>query len=290
MVKNGLKLGLVTLASGLGLGGLVPTIAHADSKTVTIGIVGSSDKPVWDSVAKTAKEKYGLTLKVKVFTDYIQPNQAVANGSIDLNSFQTLNYFNVQNKNLGNKLTTIGKTNVNPIKLYSKKLTKLSQLKKGATIAIPNDATNEERALDVLQDAKLIKYDHKVASPTVKDITSNPKHLQIKELASDQTAGSLKSVDAAVVNTGFAIDAKLTAIDAKLTAIDAKLTAKEALFTEPMNKKETGYVNYIVAQKKDANKKEYKEVVKAYQTKQTKKVIKNLYGTMTIPAWDLKFK
>ena len=276
MVKNGLKLGLVTLASGLGLGGLVPTIAHADSKTVTIGIVGSSDKPVWDSVAKTAKEKYGLTLKVKVFTDYIQPNQAVANGSIDLNSFQTLNYFNVQNKNLGNKLTTIGKTYVTPIKVYSKKVSKLSDLKKGATITIPNDPSNEKRALDALEDAKLIKYNHKVSSPTVNDITSNPKDFNVKELNSDQTAGSLASAQAAVVNTNY--------------ALDAKLPEKDVLFTEPVNKANAGYINYIVAKKSDANKKVYKEVVKAYQTDTTKKQMKKLYGKSELPAWDIKLK
>ncbi len=237
----------------------------ASKKTVTVGVVGDSDRQLWEYVVKDAKKKYGITIKLKEFTDYVQPNKAVADGSLDLNSFQTLNYFKTQNPEYKNKLATIGKTYITPIKLYSKTLTSLKDIKKGATIAIPNDASNEKRALDLLVSAKLIKYDTSKKTPTAKDITKNKKNLKIKEVESAQAAAALKSVDAAVVNTNY--------------ALDAKLTDKETLFTEPVNKKAAGYINYIVALKKDKNKKIYKQVVKAYQTDKTKKHIKALYGT-----------
>lgn len=248
----------------------------ASKKTVTVGVVGDSDRQLWEYVVKDAKKKYGITIKLKEFTDYVQPNKAVADGSLDLNSFQTLNYFKTQNPEYKNKLATIGKTYITPIKLYSKTLTSLKDIKKGATIAIPNDASNEKRALDLLVSAKLIKYDTSKKTPTAKDITKNKNNLKIKEVESAQAAAALKSVDAAVVNTNY--------------ALDAKLTDKETLFTEPVNKKAAGYINYIVALKKDKNKKIYKQVVKAYQTDKTKKHIKALYGTAEKAAWDIKLK
>ncbi len=248
----------------------------ASKKTVTVGVVGDSDRQLWEYVVKDAKKKYGITIKLKEFTDYVQPNKAVADGSLDLNSFQTLNYFKTQNPEYKNKLATIGKTYITPIKLYSKTLTSLKDIKKGATIAIPNDASNEKRALDLLVSAKLIKYDTSKKTPTAKDITKNKKNLKIKEVESAQAAAALKSVDAAVVNTNY--------------ALDAKLTDKETLFTEPVNKKAAGYINYIVTLKKDKNKKIYKQVVKAYQTDKTKKHIKALYGTAEKAAWDIKLK
>lgn len=248
----------------------------ASKKTVTVGVVGDSDRQLWEYVVKDAKKKYGITIKLKEFTDYVQPNKAVADGSLDLNSFQTLNYFKTQNPEYKNKLATIGKTYITPIKLYSKTLTSLKDIKDGATIAIPNDASNEKRALDLLVSAKLIKYDTSKKTPTAKDITKNKKNLKIKEVESAQAASALKSVDAAVVNTNY--------------ALDAKLTDKETLFTEPVNKKAAGYINYIVALKKDKNKKIYKQVVKAYQTDKTKKHMKALYGTAEKAAWDIKLK
>lgn len=259
---------------------VVPTTTQvasaASKKTVTVGVVGDSDRQLWEYVVKDAKKKYGITIKLKEFTDYVQPNKAVADGSLDLNSFQTLNYFKTQNPEYKNKLATIGKTYITPIKLYSKTLTSLKDIKKGATIAIPNDASNEKRALDLLVSAKLIKYDTSKKTPTAKDITKNKKNLKIKEVESAQAAAALKSVDAAVVNTNY--------------ALDAKLTDKETLFTEPVNKKAAGYINYIVALKKDKNKKIYKQVVKAYQTDKTKKHMKVLYGTAEKAAWDIKLK
>ncbi|MDR3241313.1 MAG: MetQ/NlpA family ABC transporter substrate-binding protein [Lactobacillaceae bacterium] len=269
-----LTLGTVLFASTvIGATGITQPI-HASGKTVTVGLVGDSDKQLWDFVKRDAKQKYNLNIKLKLFTDYIKPNQALVDKSLDLNSFQTLNYFNVQNKKFKNQLVPIGKTYVTPISLYSLKYKTLKQLPEGATIVVPNDPSNETRALDVLEAAGLIKYNHEKSLPTAQDITDNPKHFVLKEVQSDQTVGTLKSEDAAVVNTNY--------------ALDAKLGTKETLFTEPINAKTKGYLNYIVARKGTQKTKAYQQVVKSYQTKATAKHMKALYGNAEIPAWNIK--
>ncbi len=253
-------------------------IISADSKpkTVTVGLVGDSDRQLWEYVKKDAAKKYDINIKLKLFTDYVKPNQALVDNSIDLNAMQTIDYFNEQNKHLGNKLVSSGKTYVTPIRMYSEKYKSLKELPKGATIIVPNDGSNEKRALDVLQDAKLIKYDHAKKVPGVADITQNKKNFKIKEVNSEQTASALKGVDAGVVNTNY--------------ALDAKLDIDKALYTEPVNKANKGYINIIVARKDKQNKKVYKQVVKTYQTEQTKKHMHDLYGSAEKAAWDIKLK
>ena len=251
-------------------------VSAANEKTVTVGLVGDSDRQLWEYVKKDAQKKYGIDVKLKLFTDYVKPNQALVDGSIDLNSFQTINYFDVQNKHFKNKLVGIGKTYVTPIRIYSDNHKSLKDLPEKATIIVPNDASNEKRALDVLEAAGLIKYNHDAKLPTAQDVTENKKHFQIKEVSSDQTAAALKGADAAVVNTNY--------------ALDAKLDIDKALFVEPVNKANKGYINIIAARKGTQNKKVYKQVVKTYQTEATKKHMKHLYGSAEIPAWDIKLK
>ena len=250
--------------------------AKMEEKTVTVGLVGDSDRQLWEYVKKDAAKKYGINIKLKLFTDYIKPNQALVDRSIDLNAFQTINYFDVQNKNFKGKLVSIGKTYVTPIRIYSDNHKKLADLPEGGTIVVPNDPSNEKRALDVLEAAGLIKYNHDVKLPSAQDITENKKNFKIKEVASDQAASALKSADAAVVNTNY--------------ALDAKLDIDKALYVEPVNKANKGYINIIAARKGTQNKKIYKQVVKAYQTESTKKHMKQLYGSAEIAAWDIKLK
>lgn len=165
---------------------------------------------------------------------------------------------------------------ISPIRLYSLKVDKLADLKDGMQIAIPNDATNEERALNLLTQAKLIKYNQKVTNPTVKDITSNPKHLDIVEVSSDQTVADLKSADAAVINGNF--------------AQDAKLAKKTILLTQDVSDPKTAapYINIIAARKDRAKTKAFREVVKEFQTKATEKKINALYDGFESAAWNLK--
>ena len=250
------------------------------NKTVNIGIMTGTkeDDSIWQTVSKTAKDKYGITLKFTHFTDYTQPNTALKNGDIDLNAFQHYAFLKAWNKANNGNLVAIGDTVISPISVYSKQLKNISDIKEGGTIAVPNDASNESRALYVLKSAGLIKLDVSGQTlATVKDITSNPKNLVIKELDASQTARALDSVDAAVINNNY--------------AVTAGLKKSDAIFTEPVNKDSQQWINIIVANKKDENNTVYKDVVKAYETEATKKTIAKAYpDKSTIPAWGLKLK
>lgn len=250
----------------------------AQAKTVKIGIMSGTkkDDQVWNKVAQIAKKRYNITLKFTKFTDYSQPNKALANGSIDLNAFQHYAFLKSWNKANKSDIVSIGNTIITPVSLYSTKYKKVSQIPDGATIAVPNDASNESRALFVLKNAGLIKLKSNKTTVTVKDITSNPKHLKIKELDASQTAHSLSNVAAAIINTNY--------------ALAAKISTSKIIYTEPINKDSEQWINLIAANKKDRNNKTYKQVVKAYQSKAVKQLIKKLYGNQEVAAWDIKLK
>lgn len=226
-------------------------------------------------MAKTAKKDYGITLKFKEFSDYNQPNKALANGDIDANAFQHYAFLDASNKATGNKIVALGDTVISPIRLYSNTYKNVSDFKAGDTIAIPNDASNESRALYVLKAAGLIDLKPGLKTATIKDITKNPKDLKIKELAADQTARALSDVQGAVVNGTY--------------ADTAGLDYKKAIFVEPINKDSHQWVNIIAVNAKDKNKQVLKDVVKAYQTQATKTIIDKVYDGAELAAWGKDF-
>ncbi|WP_267202309.1 MetQ/NlpA family ABC transporter substrate-binding protein [Limosilactobacillus kribbianus] len=246
-------------------------------RTVTVGIMSGdkNDENLWKSVAKTAKDKYNVTIKTKEFTDYNQPNKALQNGDVDLNAFQHKLFLKNWNQAHKTNIVSLGDTFITPIRVYSKKYKSIKDLPNGATIAVPNDATNESRALTVLKNAGLFTLKKGTKLATANSIASNPKNIKIKELAADQTARSLNDVDAAVVNTNY--------------AQAAGLNYKSAIFVEPINKDAKQWVNIIAVKKSDKNNELYKDVVKAYQTEKTKQFLKKHYGSAEIPAWNLNF-
>ena len=273
-VKLGLLVASALVTAGVGVAAQEQGVLAADNKTVTVGVVGDTARELWENIGQRVKKEYGITIKLKEFNDYVKPNQALVDGSLDLNAFQTKIFFDDQDKKMGSKLTSIGKTVIVPMRLYSLKADKLSDIKSGATIAVPNDATNEQRALNVLVQAKLIKYNTKVSDPTAKDITWNPKKLNIKEVDAGQAVSALKTTDSAVINGNF--------------AHDAKLADKDILLTQNLKKNVDPYINLIAARKTEANKKVYKQIVKVYQTAETKAEIKKLFGNSQYAAWNLK--
>lgn len=196
--------------------------------------------------------------------------------SVALNAFQHYAFLNAWNKANHGGITAIGKTYISPIRLYSKKYHSLNALPEGATIVVPSDPTNESRALFVLKNAGLIKLKKGKVLVSVADITANPNHFKIKEVASEQTSRVIDDVDAAVVNNDF--------------AGPAHLGDKQTIFVEPLNKDSEQWINIICARTKDKNKKIYQEIVKAYQTKKTKQIYKKYYGNKQIAAWDVKLK
>ena len=205
---------------------------NGKDKTVTIKIgtmtIDNDEQQRWDLIQKKL-EKENVKLDFTQFTEYPQVNKAVADGELDVNAFQHYYYLNNWNKENNQDLVAIADTYIAPIRLYSgtkdgkNKYKKVNELPDGAEIAVPNDATNESRALNLLQAAGLIKLDKSGNElATVANIKENPKKLKITELDASQTARSLTSVDAAVVNNTF--------------VNEAKLDYKKALFIEPKDK------------------------------------------------------
>lgn len=250
----------------------------SQNKNVTVGLVAESkqDAIIWKSVAQTAKKKYGINIQIKNFSDYNQPNKAVKDGDIDLNAFQHYAFLHDWNKANGGGIEAIGRTYIAPIRIYSKKYKKLNDLPTGATIAIPNDATNESRALFVLKNAGLINLKKGKSLVTVADITSSPKNIKIKEVGAEQTGRVINSVDASVVNNNY--------------AGPAGLGDKQTIYIEPVNKDSEQWINIICCRKGQEHNRLYQDVVKAYQTSETKKLTKKLYGNSQLTAWDIKIK
>ncbi|WP_261810593.1 MetQ/NlpA family ABC transporter substrate-binding protein [Levilactobacillus humaensis] len=241
----------------------------SSNKTIKVGIMGSDEK-IWKPVQKKLK-KEGVNIKLVTFTDYNQPNAALTNHEIALNSFQHTYFMDQWNKAHKSNIVSIGKTVRAPLRLYSKKVKSVADIKKGDQITIPNDSTNEGRALHLLQSAGLIKVDGSKALPTPKDITQNKLNLKITPVDAAQTPRSLTDAAGAVINNEF--------------AAEAKLPNSETIYKEKINKASIPYINIIATNKADKNNKTYKKIVKAYQTEATKKLLKKYYHGLTIPAW-----
>lgn len=242
--------------------------------TIKVGLVGEKNE-VWEEVQKRYEEKTGNKLELVVFTDYVQPNEALQNGEIDINSFQHKKYLEEYNKDHNSDLVSIGNTMLAPIGLYSNKIKDVKEIKENDKIAIPNDPTNGSRALFLLEKAGLIKVKGESGqSITIDDITENKLDLEIIELDASETPRSLEDVTAAVVNDNYALDAGLK-------------PNKDAFFLEDANSEEVSqYINVVAARKEDENNKVLKDLVENfYQTDETAKDYDKYTDGAWIPAW-----
>ncbi|AYW45793.1 MetQ/NlpA family ABC transporter substrate-binding protein [Tetragenococcus koreensis] len=243
----------------------------AEDTTVQLGVIGA-DTDVWDDVQERLADE-GIDLEYVEFTEYSQPNTALENGDIDLNSFQHQDFLDNYNEERGTDLVSIGNTVNAPLGIYSEKIEDLDELEDGAEIAIPDDVTNGGRALKLLQTANLIELDDDVQNPTISDVTGNPKDLNITELEASQTARAMEDVDVSVINSGMAVDAGLSPND-------------DAIYLEPVDETSRPYVNIIAARKEDEDNEVYQKVVDAYQSEQTAEVIEETSNGADIPAWE----
>jgi len=252
--------------------------------TVKVGVMSLSDteEARWNEVQKNLDDaKANIKLEFTQFTDYSQPNQAVRDGDVDINAFQHYNYLENWNKENNADLVSVADTYIAPIRLYSgtkdgkNKYTDVKDIPEKGTIAVPNDPTNESRALYVLESAGLIKLDTKDGElATISNIKDNPKNLTISELDASQTASSLPSVDAAIINNTF--------------VREAGIDYKKALFVEKANSNSKQWYNLIAAKKdwKSSDKaKAIEAIIKAYHTDNVKKVIEESSDGMDQPVW-----
>lgn len=250
---------------------LLTSCGSRDKNAIKIGTISGPETQLIEIAKTVAKQKYGLTVNIVEFTDYLEPNAALNDGSIDANMFQHQPYLDQQIHDRQYKLMAIGKTFVYPMGIYSQKVTKLSDLKNGALVAIPNDPSNEGRALLLMQKAGLIKLKNPSnLYSTPQHIESNPKQLEFKELDAAQITRALPDVDLAVINTNYAIPAGLS-------------PTKDAIFHEGSD---SPYANIIVIRSDRINDPRMKQLVAAIQSEEVLKAAQQIFNNQAIPAWE----
>jgi D-methionine transport system substrate-binding protein len=239
--------------------------------TLKIGITAGPQVEVMKVAKELAKKKYNLDLDIRTFTDYQQPNEALNAGDIDANIFQTVSFLNVAIKNRNYKLSIVGNTFIYPMGIYSAKIKKLADLKDGAVIAIPNDPSNQGRALLLLSHNQLITLKPGVGeTPTPQDIVDNPKKLKITPMDASQIARVVKyDADAAAINNDFVKNAGFHYTDALVRENPA--TAKP-------------YINVIVVRTSEIQKKEFQELKAVMNSSEILKVSEKLFPG-AVKAW-----
>ncbi|MGH8355730.1 MAG: MetQ/NlpA family ABC transporter substrate-binding protein [Pseudomonas sp.] len=219
---------------------------------------------------KPALAKEGVELKIKVFTDYVQPNVQVAEKRLDANFFQHQPYLDEFNKGKGTQLVSVAGVHVEPFGAYSSKHKSLAELPEGASVVIPNDATNGGRALLLLEKAGLIKLkDSKNILATPKDIAENPKGLKVRELEAATLPRVLGQVDLALINTNYALEAKLN-------------PTQDALVIEGGD---SPYVNILVARPDNQGSAAMQKLAKALNSAEVKAFIEKKYQGAVVPAF-----
>ncbi|WP_103104829.1 MetQ/NlpA family ABC transporter substrate-binding protein [Brevibacillus reuszeri] len=276
MKKTGLLLtslllaaSLVTACGGKQEAAPAPANSAAEQTSVKVGVTGGPHEEIMNKVKEVAKTK-GLDVEVVVFNDYVQPNQALDKGNLDINSFQTIPFLDKFNQDHKTKLTIIGKTVTYPMGLYSTKHKKVEDIPDGGVVGIQNDPSNRARALQLYQAAGLIKLKDGVGdNATPLDIVENPKNLKFKELEAAFLARSLNNVELASINTNFAMEAGYS-------------PKKDAIFAETSD---SPYVNVLVADDKNKDNPAYQKLVDSYRSEEVKKFIEERFEGSVLPSW-----
>lgn len=264
--------GVVTLGLvGCGGANTAGTKDSKNDKVIKIGVTPKPHKEIVD-IAKPLLEKQGYKVEITEFNDYVQPNTAVSEGSLDANFFQHTPYLNEQNQSKGFKLVSVGPIHLEPMGLYSKKIKSLDELKDGATIAVPNDPSNEARALKLLAGKGIIKIkDGELV--TSKDITENKKNLKFSELEAAAIPRAMDDVDAAVINGNYAIEAKFN-------------PTKDALVVEDKNSEAAKpYANILVVKEGNEKQEKIQALYNALRSPEVKAFIEKEYSGAVIPVF-----
>lgn len=243
--------------------------ATAQDKPIKIGVTAGPHAQIFEAVKKVA-EREGLKLQIVEFSDYVQPNAALAAGDLDANSYQHLPYLEAQIKDRGYKFVNVAYTVTFPMGIYSKKIKSLNELKDGARFGVPNDPTNGGRGLLLLQSKGLLKLRADAGlKATPLDIAENPKKLKIIELDAAQLPRALGDLDAAAVNGNYAETAGLD-------------PSRDAIAIEGPK---GPYANIIAVREQDKDKPWVAKLVKAYQSDEVKRFIKDKFKDSVVTAW-----
>ncbi|WP_404815108.1 MetQ/NlpA family ABC transporter substrate-binding protein [Psychrobacillus glaciei] len=272
MKKIGLLLSTILLTGALAACGDSSSASDKalNEKKLVVGVTAGPQEQIMEKVKEVAA-KDGLEIELKVFSDYILPNTALSEGDLDANSYQHEPFLVAFNKDHGTNLVPVGKTVLNPMGVYSDKYKSFDELPDGATFGLPNDPSNGSRALYILEENGFIKIKgDKKETASIYDIEENPKHLKFIELDAAQIPNQLSEVDAAAINTNFALAA----------GINPK---EDSILLESTN---SPYVNYIVVRAENKDDPTIKKFVKAYQSEDVKKLIEEEFKGSIIPSWD----
>lgn len=248
----------------------------SESSKTTVLRVGASPTPhaeILNAVKDILKEQSGVDLEVVEYSDYVIPNTAVEEGEDQANYFQHTPYLDTFNAENGTHLVSVAKIHYEPFGLYSQTVKNISDLPDGAKIAIPNDGSNEARALYLLEAQGLITLNHDAGfQATVLDITSNPKNLQFEEVAAELVARTLDDVDGAIVNGNYALAAGLKIED----AIATESAESEAAQT---------YANILVVEQGHENDEAVQALVKALTSDTARDFINETYHGAVVPLF-----
>ncbi|EJB02060.1 D-methionine transport system substrate-binding protein [Rhizobium sp. BK619] len=246
-----------------------PAPSFAADKSIKVGIMAGEEEDIWRVVTSEAAKK-GLKIETITFNDYTQPNEALERGELDANAFQHQPYLDNQIKQHGYHITRVGYTGVWPIGLYTKKYKSVAEIPEGAVIGVPNDPSNEGRALRVLQSEGLIKLkDGTGILATVADVTDNPKKIDIKELDAGIVGRSIDDLDAGVVNTDWALKSGLS---------PAERIAQEPIADNP-------YRNFIAVKDDNKDADWVKTLVSSYQNDTVKAEFDKVYKGTGLSAY-----
>ncbi|WP_328957623.1 MetQ/NlpA family ABC transporter substrate-binding protein [Kitasatospora purpeofusca] len=275
-MRNALKFTSVLATAGIALS-LAACGSNGDSSSsdanapLTVVASPTPHGQILKYVKDNLADKAGLKLNVKEVTDYVTPNTAVQDGSADANYFQHVPYLEDFNKKRGTDIVSVEAVHLEPLGVYSKKVKAIAELPDGATIGLPNDATNEGRALKLLADNKLITLkDGAGTAATPADVTGNPKNFKWKELEAAQLPRSIADVDAAVINGNYALDSGLK-------------PATDAIVLEKADG--NPYANILAVKKGKENDPRVKKLAELLHSAEVKKFIDDTFQGSVIPAF-----
>lgn len=244
-----------------------------DDKTITVAASPTPHAQILNDAVKAQLEKKGYTLEVKEFTDYVQPNTVTEEGEVDANYFQHGPYLENFNAEKGTHLVSVANVHFEPMGIYAGKSASLADLPDGAVVAVPNDATNEARALLLLQDQGLIELAEGAGiNATPKDIVSNPKNLSIRELEAAAVPTVLADVNIAVINGNYAQGANLKVSDAIASETAESLAAQT-------------YANILVVKEGNQDSEKTKALVEAINSAEVRDYINNTFAGAVLPVF-----
>lgn len=244
------------------------------TRTLKVAVTTGPHEQVFEVVKKVAERDYGLKIQIVAFTDYIRPNAALDAGDVDANSYQHRPFLNAQIKSRGYKLIGYGRTWIGPMAVYSKKYRKIGDLPDGATVAIPNDPSNESRVLLLLQKNGLVRLKPEIdpvagINATPRDIVDNPRRLKFVEIEAGQLPRTLDDTDASAINADYANKAGLNPV-------------RDGLISED---KDGPYACLIAVREQDKDQPWVQQLVKAYQTDEVREFILKTFAGGVIPAF-----